>query len=1188
MLKEIFKYISKRGIAFLWLVAFILIALSFIEFSSLESTAKKIDLLQEKIHERQEILANYVEEVEKAPYSEFIKFDDFPEDMIIYRYFNDTLQSWINEFPIADDDIYFHPNVHSVYHMNGRNIVANPPLATLYTEEQYVNLGSAWYIVTVSRDPSIRRVIISALLIRSDYPTENQALVNRMNPKIYSGESLSIVPIAYDESYVITSKGGRVLFSVLPALHDGTDIVSLTLKWIAILIIVLALFMDLNKDRSIKKFFILIVGLFVVVIVSFLQSAELQSKLEVFSPNLYADSELFNSLGDLLICNFLIFLAMLALFMMRKAVARTIFKMSFTGRLKNLLRLLFLAVPLVFIPYIHLSLRSLVLNSGIVMDIYKIDEISIYTLLVYISYGLLFTAMIFSLQILRPLMGKRIRISFMAIRPAIVLTMLISIYMVFVVRHFGATKEFNQNRVLATKISIERDINTELLLRDVENMIAGDWLLAESVIMKNDNIVWNRLAEDHLWNVLQRYEMTIAICSSVDILFDNAGNIDQICWLKYDEEIKREGTRLDDRSNFYYMSKENGRINYLGVFRYSIGSRVYNLFIEFESKFLRESTGYPDVLLNYRNSENYNIPSGYSYAKYKNNRLSSFLGDFNYPISVNPAIAMEYAMSRSEGYIHYTNKLSPDSVVVISRRDMGALSYILSFSYLMLFYSLIIIVPVNIKRRRLLYMIPRNTFRWKISVLIIASLVIALVCMGAGSVWFTVRYLSENNMQQMVQKLHSVQSALSSHSKDVEHYKDQSFNNALLLSAISELSASTGMDINVYGADGFLLRTTRMEVFDRFLVGKRINSKAYNGIVYNQRKQYMHGEQIGGISYYSLYAPLYNNSGKLIAIVNIPYFPAQNDFSRDSSSIIAAIINIYLLLLIAAVFFGITLANSVSRPLAEISRKMELLDITRQPEHIDYNSKDELGGLVDAYNKMVDVLNESTLRLAQGEREQAWREMARQIAHEIKNPLTPMRLSIQHLLRLKSQGVEDWPERFDNLANSLIEQIDILSDAAGEFSSFSRFYTEDNTRFDLNEIIREQLVLFNTGDNIHFTLESSLDGTPVVARKNQIIRLFVNLLSNAAQAVPGHDGIVIISVNKREGKYIVSIEDNGPGVPESSVGRLFTPNFTTKSGGTGLGLAICRSIIEQSGGKISYRRSKRLGGASFIIEIPEM
>jgi nitrogen fixation/metabolism regulation signal transduction histidine kinase len=404
---------------------------------------------------------------------------------------------------------------------------------------------------------------------------------------------------------------------------------------------------------------------------------------------------------------------------------------------------------------------------------------------------------------------------------------------------------------------------------------------------------------------------------------------------------------------------------------------------------------------------------------------------------------------------------------------------------------------------------------------------------------------------------------------------------------MNRLSGTAQIDINVYRADGLLLRTTRSEIFDRFLLGARMNPDAFREIVHNNKKQFVNKERIGDLTYYSLYAPLFNIEGKLIAIVNIPYFSRQSDFRKDASSIIAAIINIYILLLIGAVFVGIALSNSISRPLIEISRKMQLLDISEKPEHINYTNKDELGILVAAYNKMVDDVNESTQRLAQGEREQAWREMARQIAHEIKNPLTPMRLSIQHMMRLKEQDVPDWAKRFDALAKSLIEQIDILSEAAGEFSSFSRFYSEDQSRFDLNTLIREQIILFNTRDNISLSFESKAKDAFVLARKTQLTRMFVNLISNAVQAVENqNEGRIVVSLVWDEPYYKICVEDSGSGVPDSLTHRLFKPNFTTKSGGTGLGLAICRSIMEQSQGTVHYERSERLGGASFVVRIP--
>lgn len=659
------------------------------------------------------------------------------------------------------------------------------------------------------------------------------------------------------------------------------------------------------------------------------------------------------------------------------------------------------------------------------------------------------------------------------------------------------------------------------------------------------------------------------------------------CGQFFDGEISRYGIPLFDNSRFYFMNNYNGRISYLGVFTFPSFNGNINLYMEFDSKFMKEAIGYPELLLDHKQMDNLNIPSSYSYAKYLNYRMISYSGTYNYATSLEDIYKTGYSTLRKDGYLHFVNKASPENIIIISRPERSIFPYIVTFSYIVLFYSFMIFGLIRTRRKNFFPKVPMDSFRWKITFLIMASLVFALLSLGTGSIWFSLNYFTESNRTKMEEKMQSVQSTLSYYSKSAQRYNDPQFNNIKLFEAMNRLSSNTQIDINIYRPDGLLLRTTQPEIYDRFLIGARMNPTAYKEIVYNKKKQFVNKENIAKLSYYSLYAPLFNQDGKLIAIANIPYFSRQSEVKNDASSIIAAIINIYLLLLLAAVFGGVALSNSLSKPLAEISRKMQLLDISQHPEHIDYNNRDELGILVAAYNKMVDDLEESTTQIAHSEREQAWREMARQIAHEIKNPLTPMRLSIQHLVRLKQQNVEGWQEKFEGLANSLIEQIDILADAAGEFSSFSRFYSEELSNTELNRLIREQIILFNTSDNISIRFVSEEHEAFVMARKTQITRVLVNLLSNAVQAVDSqNNGEILVTLKKDEKQYVVSIEDDGPGVPDNLTHRLFKPNFTTKNSGTGLGLAICRSIMEQSQGSIDYSRSDVLGGANFTVKIP--
>ena len=395
------------------------------------------------------------------------------------------------------------------------------------------------------------------------------------------------------------------------------------------------------------------------------------------------------------------------------------------------------------------------------------------------------------------------------------------------------------------------------------------------------------------------------------------------------------------------------------------------MFIEIDSKYVRDDIGYPLQIFAYKQNDKLNLPRYYSYATYYDGRLQNYDGNYNYPMTFRRDIEKGYSMLKFNKYIHFINKISDDNIIVISRPRRSVFPYLVTFSYLFLFFSLIILLMTYKGKKEKLFDLPRNSFRSKITILLIVSLVFSLLCIGIGSIIFSLSQSKNTNRLQMEEKLNTVQSTLTDYCKYALRYND--INTPELFDAMDRVASNTQSDINLYDPHGLLVRTTKSEVFEQYLLGCRINPEAFDQIIHKDLKKCVLQEKISGVSYYSLYAPVFNAGGLLVAIANIPYFSRSSNMEDNASHIVAAIINIYLLLLIAAVLGGLAISNQLTQPLDEISTKMKSYDLTQQVQHIDYKGNDEIGQLVTSYNKMVDDLEESTKRLAQSERDSACR-----------------------------------------------------------------------------------------------------------------------------------------------------------------------------------------------------------------------
>ena len=448
----------------------------------------------------------------------------------------------------------------------------------------------------------------------------------------------------------------------------------------------------------------------------------------------------------------------------------------------------------------------------------------------------------------------------------------------------------------------------------------------------------------------------------------------------------------------------------------------------------------------------------------------------------------------------------------------------------------------------------------------------------------------------MSSKISTVQALTESRTRNFRSFQD--LNSQEFSITMENISNTTKSDITFYTPKGKVFRSTTPEVFEKMILGSRIDQEAYHNICRLNQRYYIHKEKLADYTYWALYAPIFNDNQELLAIICVPYTTQNYDFKREAFFHAALIISLFLLLLIASLIFSTREVNSMFSPLIEMGKKMNRAEINNL-ELITYNREDEISSLVEAYNRMVEELSESTQKLALAERDKAWSQMARQVAHEIKNPLTPIKLEIQRLIRLKQKGNAAWEDKFDKVTDVILEHIDILTETANEFSTFAKLYSEEPVLMDLDKTLKDQLLIFDNKENVHIQYMGMPEAF-VMAPKPQLIRVFVNLMTNAIQAVEiqqkealerGEEpipGRVLICLRKstKEGYFDVVFDDNGPGVSEDNQHKLFTPNFTTKTGGTGLGLAICRNIIEKCEGEIRYQKSFALGGASFIVTLP--
>ncbi|MEM7658740.1 MAG: ATP-binding protein, partial [Bacteroidota bacterium] len=403
---------------------------------------------------------------------------------------------------------------------------------------------------------------------------------------------------------------------------------------------------------------------------------------------------------------------------------------------------------------------------------------------------------------------------------------------------------------------------------------------------------------------------------------------------------------------------------------------------------------------------------------------------------------------------------------------------------------------------------------------------------------------------------------------------------------ILELAKYVQNDINVYDQQGKFIASTQPMVFDMGISTDLMDARALKILKREGTSDLMIQEQTGNLEYLSGYRAIIGSGKDPIGFINVPYIARQDQLQDQIINFLAYLANIYLLVFLLLNVIAVLVSNTITKPLTVVQQRLADTSLGNINEPIKYNSKDEIGDIVKAYNQMVEKLAESEKKITQNERELAWRQMARQVAHEIKNPLTPMRLSIQHLSRAWGEQSARLEKMFPKVMKTLLVQIDSLVRIANSFSEFAKMPEPVKTKVNVNDVLLEVVDLYAQMEETIWLIDVPKEAFWAYGDRDQLSRCFNNIIKNGLQAIE-ENGILHISMRILEQRTRIEIKDNGKGMSEEVQRRVFEPSFSTKTSGMGLGLAIVKRIIENSGGTIFFR-SKEGEGTTFIIEIPSL
>ena len=764
-------------------------------------------------------------------------------------------------------------------------------------------------------------------------------------------------------------------------------------------------------------------------------------------------------------------------------------------------------------------------------------------------------------------------------------------------------KETEERKLLAQKLTLSEDPKAVFIFQTIEHEILRDKVIID--YFKNPiathTSLNNRMQLLYLADYLSRYEFKCYEFNPEGRLIK--GN-SSVSLGYYKDFVLTNAVKISDY--FYRVSNTFGFQNYFALLPImEDGEALGTLVIELKSKNLSVRTSSPELLVNGDHKNNTSLKD-YSYAYYNNGKLANQYGKFVYDLKagdfrgkVRDFVFVRNRDLNGREYSHLLYMPNERKLVIISKEISGLIAELASVSFMflvLLIFSAIIFLLKWVWFSFLNYDIRLRNFRWnflvrsnrilyktRIQLSMVAAVVFTLLITGFITYLNIKEQYREQQEAEIIDKVNKIAAGL-----DRTVFKTEVIRpDDEVESAFINFSELNGVDLNLFDLNGNLILSSQPKIYENGLISRKMSSMAFLYMGLLQKSEFVNEEQIGNSRFISAYVPLRSSQHEAIGYLALPNFTNEQDFQERLGEFINALVNVYALVFVAIGFFAVFVANRITSPLTLIQKNLSEIQIGRRNEPIVWKRNDEIGNLIKEYNNMISALEDSTQKLARSERETAWREMAKQVAHEIKNPLTPLKLGVQLLEKSWKEKDPNFDRKFEKFSKSFVEQIESLAHIASEFSNFAKMPETVFERVFLPEILQQSIDLYRQVEHTSIILSNSISaGKFVRGDKDQLLRCFNNLIKNAIEArIEGKKAHIKVRLYNTGKNAFIEIHDNGSGIEESLRPQIFTPNFTTKSSGTGLGLAFVKQALENMGGNISYRTE--LGhGTTFYINIP--